>query len=111
MTVDKITRKEGPGLSRHACGMPCVTSPSPHLLVKAGGRGTAESPPSSPPHPHPIWDSSLTERRIFVTASGWRSRAEKLILDRDVDRSLPLPFFDWTLVSRDIDCLSFGENK
>jgi hypothetical protein len=44
-TVEKITRKESPGLRRHACGIDCGTSPSPHLLIKAGGRGTAESPP------------------------------------------------------------------
>jgi hypothetical protein len=49
--VEKITRKEGPGLRRHAYGMPCRTSPPPHLLIRAGGRGTAESPPPPPPPP------------------------------------------------------------
>jgi len=63
------------------------------------------------PHPYPIWDSPLQEQRIFVTASRWRSRVEKLILDSDGDCFLLLPLFDSTPVSRDIDCWIFGENK
>jgi hypothetical protein len=82
-----------------------LTSPT----CQGRSKGYSGESPLSPPHPHPIWDSSLPEQRIFVTASGWRSRAEKLILNRDVDRFLPLPFFYRTPVSRDIDCLSLAK--
>jgi hypothetical protein len=38
-TVGKITEEECPRLKRPASGMPRGTSLSPHLLIKAGGRG------------------------------------------------------------------------
>jgi hypothetical protein len=98
----KITRKGGPGFRRRAWGMP-EALPLTHLLIKAGGRCTAESLPLSPLHPYPTWDSSLKGRKIFVMASRWRSRVEKLISDSDGDRFLFLPLFDRTPVSRDID--------
>jgi hypothetical protein len=94
----------------------CVCEPSPPppprgllplpaaMVISIGGRGTAESPPSPPLHPHPIWDSPPPKRRIFVTASVWRLRKEVMILDSDGDRFLLLPIFDRTPVSRDIDC-------
>ncbi len=94
-TIEKITEKECPGLS----GMPLGTLPSPLLLIKAGGRGTAESSPSPPLHPNPIWDSSQPKQRNFVMAPVWRSRVEKLILDCDGDHFLLFPIFDRTSVS------------
>jgi hypothetical protein len=44
-----------------------------------------------------------------VTASVWRSRVEKLILDSDGYHFLLLPIFDRVPVSRDIDCLSLAK--
>jgi hypothetical protein len=51
-TGEKKTEEGSPGLKRRTHCMPCGASPPLHLLIKAGGRGTAESPPS--PHPPPL---------------------------------------------------------
>ncbi len=67
-----------------------------------------------PPPPPPLlnytnWCSFLDQLRISMTASGWRSRVEKLISESNGGCFLLLTFFDRTPVSREIDCWSLAK--
>ncbi len=85
--------------------MPC--GDSPHLLIFAGERGPAGSPP--PLHPYPILATQRPQRWTPVTVSVWRLQVQKLISDSEGNCFLLSPIFDRTPVSRDIDCYSLAK--
>ena len=96
----------GRSRAQNGAGAACIVAfpPSPRVLpIRSGEGGTADSPPLSPPPPISNYCSFQRLRRIIVTASRWRSKVEKLILDSYSEHPLLLPFFR-TPRSRDIDC-------
>ncbi len=95
------------GRSRVQCGAgaACIVAFPPLSTRPTYQIGWGRHSRQSPPPPIFNYCSFQRLRRIFATASRWRSRVEKLILDSYSEHPLLLPFFDRTPRSIDI-----GEN-
>ena len=100
----------GRSRAQDGAGAACIVAFPPPFSTRptyqvGWGRHSRQYPLSPPPPPISNYCSFQRLRRIFVTASRWRSRVEKLILDSYSEHPLLLPFFDRMPRSRDIiDC-------